>query len=146
MSDRNDSSKKVAIIGAGAAGMSCAATLAKHPDQFEVSLLDTVSYTGGQATSIDLDNCRYGASWLNDGVQGGSPIFRFTFNFFRRYVFESQEVKLQVLFGKGLDSFWTNMFPSQLVDKLSGEIKKLGRSLKWIKRLMPILGIMPLKI
>jgi hypothetical protein len=43
------------------------------------------------------------------------------------------------------DSFWTNVFPSPLVEQLSGEIKKLGRVLKCIKYLMPILGILPVK-
>ncbi|KAE8154593.1 hypothetical protein BDV25DRAFT_171805 [Aspergillus avenaceus] len=146
MPQPNESRKRVAIIGAGAAGMSCASTLAKHPDKFDVSLFDVASYTGGQATSISLDDSRYGASWLNDGVQGGSPIFRHTFNFFRRYGYEPQIVKLQVAFGKGPESFWTNMFPSPLVDRFSGEIKKLGRALKWIKRLMPVLGVMPVRV
>ncbi|PWY65690.1 FAD/NAD(P)-binding domain-containing protein [Aspergillus heteromorphus CBS 117.55] len=137
--------KKIAVVGAGAAGMSCAATLAKHPDKFEVHLFDSAPYTGGQATSISLD-ARYGATWLNDGVQGGSPIFRHTFNFFRRYGYEPQPVKLQVSFGKGPDSFFTNIFPSPLVDKFAGEIRKLGRVLKWMKRLMPFLGILPVKV
>lgn len=137
------SSQKIAIIGAGAAGMSCASTLAKHPE-FAVTLIDTESYTGGQATSIPLDKSTYGASWLNDGVQGGSQIFRHTFQFFRRYGYEPQPVKLQVAFGKGKD-FWTNVFPSPLVDKHSAEIKKLARVLSCIKYLMPILGIMPVK-
>ena len=30
--------------------------------------------TGGQATSISLDKEKYGTDWLNDGVQGGSPV------------------------------------------------------------------------
>ncbi|EAW06836.1 putative flavin-containing amine oxidasedehydrogenase [Aspergillus clavatus NRRL 1] len=137
--------KRVAIIGAGAAGMSCASTLANHPDRFEVSLFDIASYTGGQATSISLDESRYSADWLNDGVQGGSPIFRHTFHFFRQYGYEPHPVQLQVAFGKGVDSFFTNMFPSPLVDELAPEIKKLGRVLKWIKRLLPILGLMPVK-
>jgi hypothetical protein len=38
------------------------------------------------------------------------------------------------------------MFPGPLVDKFSGEIQKLGLSLRWIKRLMPILETMPVKI
>lgn len=120
--------------------------MANHPDRFEISLFDIAEYTGGQATSIPLDSSRHGAEWLNDGVQGGSPIFRHTFNFFRRYGYEPQPVKLQVSFGKGTDSFWTNVFPSPLVDRYSGEIRKLGRALKWIKRLMPILGVMPVKV
>ncbi|KAF9892117.1 hypothetical protein FE257_002523 [Aspergillus nanangensis] len=138
--------RKVAIIGAGAAGMSCASTLAKHPDRFEISLFDVASYTGGQATSIPLDEGRYGASWLNDGVQGGSGIFRHTLNFFRQYGHDPHEVQLQVSFGKGARSFFTNVFPSPLVDQYAAEIQKLGRVLTWIKRLMPILGVMPIKV
>lgn len=125
---------------------SCASTLANHPDQFEVTMTDVESHTGGQATSIPLDRSQYGTSWLNDGVQGGSAIFRHTFQFLRRYGYEAQPVKLQVSFGKGSDNFWTNVFPSPLVDQLSGEIKKLGRVLKCIKYLMPILGILPVKL
>ncbi|KAM0100156.1 hypothetical protein ACP6JE_005217 [Aspergillus fumigatus] len=137
---------RVAIVGAGPAGMSCASALAKNPDRFDVTLFDIAPCTGGQATSISLDESRYGADWLNDGVQGGSPIFRHTFHFFRRYGYEPRPVKLQVAFGKGVENFFTNVFPSPLVDQLSGEIKKLGRVLKWIKRLFPILGLLPIKV
>jgi hypothetical protein len=31
-----------------------------------------MSVTGGLATSIPLDKDKYGAEWLNNGVQGGS--------------------------------------------------------------------------
>ncbi|KAJ5810906.1 Flavin-containing amine oxidasedehydrogenase [Penicillium robsamsonii] len=135
--------KRIAIIGAGAAGMSCASTLAKHPE-FAVTLIDTEGYTGSQATSIDIDESTHGASWLNDGVQGSSQIFRHTFQFFRRYGYEPQPVKLQAAFGKG-KIFWTDVFPSHLVDEHSSEIKKLSRVLSCIKYLMSILGIMPVK-
>lgn len=111
-----------------------------------MTVVDIDSHTGGQATSIPLNESEHSASWLNDGVQGGSAIFRHTFRFFRRYGHEPQPVKLQVSFGKGPDNFWTNVFPSPLVDKHSKEIKKLGRVLKCIKYLMPVLGIMPVKV
>lgn len=101
---------------------------------------------GGQATTIALDEEKYGTSWLNDGVQGGSPIFKHTFNFFRKYGHEPQEVKLQVSFGQGKDGFWTNVFPSQLVDQYSSDIKKFGKVLKLIKWTMPVLGIVPIRI
>ncbi|OJJ37924.1 hypothetical protein ASPWEDRAFT_39637 [Aspergillus wentii DTO 134E9] len=140
-----DKRKKIAIIGAGAAGMSCASTLSNHPGKFDITVFDIAPQTGGQATSIPLDSSIYGASWLNDGVQGGSAIFRHTFQFFRRFGYEPQPVKLQVAFGKGKDDFWTNVFPSPLVDRFSAEIKKLGRVLKWIKWLMPLLGVLPVK-
>ena len=125
---------------------SCADTLAAHPDKYKVTIIERMSVVGGQATSISLDKEKYGTSWLNDGVQGGSPVFQHTFNFFKRYGHEPQEVKLQVAFGKGKDSFWTNCFPSQLVDQFSGDIRKFGKVLKLIKWTMPILGLVPIRI
>ena len=83
---------------------------------------------------------------MNDGVQGGSPAFKHTFNFFKRYGHEPEGVRLQVAFGQGKDSFWTNCFPSHLVDQFSGDIRKFGRVLKIIKWTMPILGIVPIRI
>ena len=125
---------------------SCAATLAQHPDKFQVTLIERMNVCGGQATSIVLDEKKHGSSWLNNGVQGGSTIFRHTFNFFRRYGHEPQEVKLQVSFGKGKDDFWTNVFPSPLVEQYSADIKKFGKVLKIIKYTMPVLGIVPIKV
>lgn len=138
--------KNVVIIGAGAAGMSCAATLAQHPDKFKVTMIERSNYCGGQATSIPLDEKKFGASWMNNGVQGGSPIFKHTFNFFHKYNHDPEEVQLQVSFGKGKDGFWTNVFPSQLVDNYSKDIKKFGLFLKLIKYTMPVLGLIPIRI
>ena len=105
-----------------------------------------MSVVGGQATSISLDKDKYGTSWMNDGVQGGSPAFKHTFNFFKKYGHEPKDVRLQVAFGQGKDGFWTNCFPSNLVDHFSGDIKKFGRVLKLIKWTMPVLGIVPIRI
>lgn len=55
-------------------------------------------------------------------------------------------MKLQVAFGKGRVHFWTNVFPSPLVDSCSAEIKKLGKVLKWIKYTLPVTGIMPVSL
>ena len=83
---------------------------------------------------------------MNDGVQGGSPVFKHTFNFFKKYGHEPQEVRLQVAFGKGKDGFWTNCFPSTLVERFSGDIKKFGKVLKLIKWTMPVLGLVPIRV
>jgi hypothetical protein len=53
---------------------SCAATLANHPEKFKVTVLERADVVGGQATSIPLDEDKYGASWMNNGVQGGSKV------------------------------------------------------------------------
>ena len=105
-----------------------------------------MSVIGGQATSISLDKEKYGTSWMNDGVQGGSPAFKHTLNYFKKYGHEAKEVKLQVAFGQGKESFWTNVFPSELVDQFSADIKKFGKVLKIIKYTMPILGLVPIRI
>ena len=111
-----------------------------------MTVIEKNGVTGGQATSISIDKEKYGAEWLNDGVQGGSPIFKHTFNFFRKYGHEPKDVKLQVGFGKGKDSFWTNVFPSKLVDQYSGDIKKFGTVLKIIKWGMPVIGLIPIRV
>ena len=113
---------------------------------FNVTIIERNSVTGGQATSISIDKQKYGTDWLNDGVQGGSPIFRHTFHFFKRYGHEPHEVKLQVAFGKGPDGFWSNVFPSPLIDQFSSDIKKFGKVLKLIKWTMPILGLVPIRV
>lgn len=53
---------------------SCAATLAEHPEKFRITVIERSPVAGGQALSIPLDEKRFGASWLNNGVQGGSPV------------------------------------------------------------------------
>ncbi|KAI9671320.1 MAG: hypothetical protein M1831_004229 [Alyxoria varia] len=152
MAQQNDTSaedtrKHVVIIGGGAAGMSCASTLSNHPQKFRITLLERNSYIGGQATSIGVDPSRHGgATWMNDGVQGGSPAFKHTGEFFRRYGHDWHEVRLQVAFGKGEENFWTNVFPSALIDKYKGDIKKFGRVLNVIKYTMPVLGLVPIRI
>jgi hypothetical protein len=73
-------------------------------------------------------------------------VFKHTINFFREYGHEPQKVKLQVSFGKGADGFWTNCFPSTLVEQFSDDIKRFGKVLKIIKWTMPILGIVPVRI
>ncbi|RYP37348.1 hypothetical protein DL767_002991 [Monosporascus sp. MG133] len=52
--------------------MSTAHHLSQYPEKFAVTLTDAVNYCGGQAFSISLDKERYGTSWANQGVHGGS--------------------------------------------------------------------------
>ena len=111
-----------------------------------MTILERMSVLGGQATSIPIDEEKYGTSWMNDGVQGGSPVFKHTFWYMKKYGHEPEDVKLQVAFGKGKDGFWTNCFPSHLVDRFSGDIRKFGKVLKIIKWTMPVLGLVPIRI
>jgi predicted NAD/FAD-binding protein len=62
--------KKVLVVGAGAAGMSCAEQLSQHPGAYDVTLVDAQDYCGGQAFSIPIDEKRFGSPWMNQGVQG----------------------------------------------------------------------------
>ncbi|KAL6695197.1 hypothetical protein J3F84DRAFT_376365 [Trichoderma pleuroticola] len=144
--NQTKSPRHIVIVGGGAAGMSCAATLANHPKDFKVTLLEKNSVVGGQATSIPLDEKRFGAAWMNNGVQGGSQIFKHTFNFFNQYGFPAQPLQLQVSFGKGQSGFWTNCFPSKLVAQHSSDIKRFGVFLKVVKWTMPVLGLLPISI
>ncbi|KAH8905832.1 FAD/NAD(P)-binding domain-containing protein [Coniochaeta sp. PMI_546] len=115
--------RRVLVVGAGAAGMSCAQHLAQHPDKFDVTLIDAADYCGGQAFSIPIDKDKHGASWLNQGVQGGSYIFHHTMTMFARLGHVANPVNLQVSFGKG-DQFWTNVYPTKLLARHQSEVKR----------------------
>ncbi|KAK0636000.1 hypothetical protein B0T17DRAFT_65881 [Bombardia bombarda] len=138
------SRKKVLVVGAGAAGMSCAHHLAQHPGKFEVTLVDAVGYCGGQAFSIPIDKSKHGASWLNQGVQGGSYIFHHTLTMFARQGYAANPVKLQVSFGKG-DQFWTNVYPTKLLERHQGEARRFSRMLSIIRWFELFFVLMPIK-
>ncbi|CAE6352340.1 unnamed protein product [Rhizoctonia solani] len=135
---------RVCIVGAGAAGMSCAYALSRHPDKYEVTVFDKQSEAGGMATSISIDAERYGASYINDGVQGCSPAFANTIKMFKLLGYECAEVGMQISFGTG-PNFWSNVFPSPLVRSFESDIAKFGRALKTIKRLEPVFAFIPIQ-
>jgi hypothetical protein len=125
--------------------MSCAAHLAEHPDQFDVTLVDAVGYCGGQAFSIPLDKKKTGASWMNQGVQGGSYIFHHTMTMFARQGYHADPVKLQVSFGKD-DTFWTNVFPTKLLESHQKEIGRFHTMIKIVRWFEVIFALLPIKI
>lgn len=124
--------------------MTCAHHLAEHPDKFDVTLVDAVDYCGGQAYSIPLDKEKTGASWLNQGVQGGSYIFHHTMTMFSRNGFWADPVKLQVSFGKD-DQFWTNVFPTKMLKKHASEVKRFFYMLKIIRTFEIFFALLPIK-
>ncbi|OCF34508.1 hypothetical protein I317_03655 [Kwoniella heveanensis CBS 569] len=136
--------KRVLVVGAGAAGMTCADGLANHPDRFDVTIIDAQAYCGGQAFSIPIEK-RHGAEWMNQGVQGGSYIYQHTFHHFKKCGYEAEPVELQVSFGKG-DKFWTNLFPTQLVANHASDIKKFNRFLKIVRWTELFWALIPIKI
>jgi protoporphyrinogen oxidase len=86
---------RVAIVGAGAAGLSAAYALSKHPDKFTVTVFEKEPVTGGMASSIDIDSAQCGASYINDGVQGCSPAFANTLRIFRELGYPPEKVDMQ---------------------------------------------------
>lgn len=137
--------KKVLVVGAGAAGMSCAHHLIQHPEKFDVSIVDAVDYCGGQAFSIPIDKEKYGASWLNQGVQGGSYIFHHTMAMFAKQGYHADPVKLQVSFGKG-DTFWSNVYPTKFLAKHEKEVKRLHRMIRFCRMFEIFTALVPMKV
>ena len=124
--------------------MTCAHHLSNHPDKFDVTLVDAVDYCGGQAYSIPLDKEKTGASWLNQGVQGGSYIFHHTMTMFARNGYWADPVKLQVSFGKG-EQFWTNVFPTQMLKKHAKEVKRFFTMIKVVRMFELLFALIPIK-
>lgn len=118
MSATNTDKKRILIVGGGAAGMSAAFAFSQHSDLFDVVLYERSSSPGGMATSISIDKEKYGADYINDGVQGASPVFFNTYAMFDKLGFSTSEVGMQVSFGRDPENeFWSNVFPSQVIDK-----------------------------
>lgn len=98
--------------------MAAAYALSLSPDQFEVTLFERTAVPGGMATSTPIDPLIYGASYINDGVQGASPVFHNVFKLWESLGFHSGTVGMQVSFGKSPEEFWSNVFPTGVIDKL----------------------------
>ncbi|KAI5921249.1 hypothetical protein F4810DRAFT_678980 [Camillea tinctor] len=125
--------------------MSTAYHLSQHPEKFDVTLIDAVDYCGGQAFSIPIDKDRHGASWCNQGVQGGSYIFHHTLTMFQRQGFHADPVKLQVSFGKD-SKFWTNVFPTDLLVRHRKEVKRLVTMLRIMRLFEVFFALLPLRL
>ncbi|KAM0429817.1 hypothetical protein ACHAPT_006423 [Fusarium lateritium] len=137
--------KRVLVVGAGAAGMSAAHHLSQHPEMFDVTLIDAVDYCGGQAFSIPIDKERHGASWCNQGVQGGSYIFHHTVTMFARQGYHADPCNLHVSFGKD-ETFWTNVFPTKLLARHEKEVHRFTTLLKLMRWFEVFFALLPLKL
>lgn len=73
--------KRVLVVGAGSAGISCVDQLCEKSNEFNVTLIDSINRCVGQVFSIGINETKSGSTWLN---QGGSPIFHHTFRMFQR--------------------------------------------------------------
>lgn len=98
------------------------------------------------------------------GLRSGSYIYHHTFRMFKNQGFEAEPVDLQVSFGKGdkvssavtpfqyaakifpLPQFWTNVFPTKLVEKHQSEIKRFNWALKVMRWFEVFFAIIPIKI
>jgi len=48
---------------------------------------------------------------------------------------------MQISFGRGVDQFWTNVFPSELVAKHEENIKRFGKVLQTVKKLEVVFAV-----
>jgi hypothetical protein len=69
------------------------------------------------ATSSPIDAHKYGAEYINDGVQGASPVFYNTYAMFEAMGFRASKVGMRCSFGRGEGEFWSNVFSSRAIDR-----------------------------
>jgi hypothetical protein len=122
--------------------MSCADTLSRNPN-FSITLVEAVGYCGGQAFAIPIDKQQFGASWLNQGVQGGSYAYHHTLTFLAQQGLQADPVELQVSFGKG-ETFWTNVYPTRLLARYQREVRRFCAMVKAVRWLEPVVGLAPI--
>lgn len=113
--------KRVAIVGAGAAGMAAAWSLSRHPDEFDVTVIEAGSVPGGVACTFTLPD----GTPVNYGVQGGSPpAHQNTIELMRQFGVKVGDCRLDVSFGQG-ENNWKNYEarPRRGRGRGSGEVK-----------------------
>jgi predicted NAD/FAD-binding protein len=140
--------KRVCIVGGGAAGMACAWSLARFPDKFDVTVLETLPEVGGVASTCAIAGSAGAANAeldeINDQVQGGAPSYRNNLLFFQQFGFEPHEVDFKIAFGTGEHAWSNHGGDSELVRRLAPDIERFGRALKWVYRLEPIFIFLPI--
>ena len=105
--------KRVAVVGAGAAGMAAAGSLSRFPDKYDVTVIEAGPVPGGVAC--------FPASMHtgNYGVQGGSPpSHQNTIEMMRLHGVEVAGTRLDVSFGEGQFN-WKNYSTSELQQRCS---------------------------
>lgn len=139
--------KRIAVVGGGAAGMACAWSLSRHPDTFEVTVLENLECTGGVASTSSVMPEGHPSETgvdINDQVQGGAPSYKNNLLFFKEFGFEPHEVEFKIAFGKG-EYAWKNYGEqSTLVQGLQKDIARFGRVLKMCYRFEPIFVFIPI--
>ncbi|GAA5838422.1 hypothetical protein JCM3766R1_005541 [Sporobolomyces carnicolor] len=136
--------RRVLIVGGGASGMACADQLSSKPDLFDVTLVESSAYCGGQAFAISVDPTRFGTSWLNTGVQGGSHVYHHTIHMMAKQNVKPSPINLSFSFGKD-EKFWTNLFPTGFVREHEDDIKRFRKALETMSKLSWIFGLVPVK-
>lgn len=125
---------RVPIVGAGAAGLSAAYALSKHPDKFTVTVFEKEPVAGGMANSMNVDSTQCGASYINDGVQGCSSAFANTLCIFRDLGYPPEKVDMQCasrssfrvfVFSHYISSLWP---PFALTESVLVKAKTFGRT------------------
>jgi predicted NAD/FAD-binding protein len=122
-----ETKSRVLIVGSGAAGLSAAWNLSHHPNLFNVQVWDKNEKPGGVATSIDVGNGLY----INDGVQGGSPMYKNTIRLMEAVGMKCAPVDMKFSFGQG-ENAWNNSYPTKLQKRFKSEIARFRYVIKFV--------------
>ena len=109
--------------------MAAAWSLSRHPDKFQVTLIEPCPVPGGVACTLSLPD----GTPVNYGVQGGTPTsHQNTIEFMKEFGCSVGEAQLDVSFGRG-DFNWKNYGEtSQLQKDLKDEINRFGKVMWWV--------------
>lgn len=137
---------RVAIIGAGASGMSAAHALSRHQERFEVYVFESSATLGGMATSAPVVPAPHGPSTLSDGVEDSSALFHNTYKIFRELGLSKSECNMQLGFEQAAErDNWELMFPKETVEAFRVDIEKFGRALETVKKLEPLYAVISIR-
>jgi len=100
-----------------------------------------LSVSGGVACTADIESQR--GTYVNYGVQGGTPTYRNTLKLIGEHGFKTEPVHMMISFGKEKTA-WTNYSDSELTRRLSKDIARFESTLKLINRFEAVFIFIPI--
>jgi predicted NAD/FAD-binding protein len=135
--------RRVAIVGAGAAGMSAAWALSREADAFEVTLYEREAQCGGVASTMEARDDVGASVSFNDQVQGGTSSYHHCLALMEQVGAEPTPLDMKVVFGLGPRA-WTNTAETPIQRRMRREIARFGRVLRVVSWFEPLFVLVPI--
>lgn len=126
--------RRVAVVGAGIAGLGAAWALARHPDRFELTLYEKSQRLGGNAVTVDVPQADGSSIPIDISVTAYIPtVYQNYLQLLRQYDIAQIQTRFSYSVQYG-DDVYAHDFDSELKYQLRDEIRRFQRLLGMVDR------------